>query len=114
MPTGDQSEGVLSVDAGPPEEVDSSTDHASLFALLGEEKRLRILEALYEVEQDPAQHSRLSFSTLRRRSGVADSGQFNYHLHQLTDRLVTKRDGGYRLTTTGEQLVETLLESRLD
>jgi len=57
------------------------------FGLVANETRVGILQALWEV-QDP-----LTFSQLRDRVGVADSGQFNYHLSKLAGRFVRKVDG---------------------
>lgn len=58
------------------------------FGVLSDGTRIVIVEAL-------AAESGLSFAELRRRVGVRDAGQFNYHLSKLRDRFVTKRDGKY-------------------
>lgn len=58
------------------------------FGLLGNETRLAILQALGDAA-DP-----LSFSELRDRVWVSDSGQFNYHLDQLTGPFVGQTDEG--------------------
>jgi hypothetical protein len=83
---------------------------ASLCSLMADETRMRILQALYAVDSDSAQSDGLSFSTLRQRVAVEDSGRFNYHLDQLTTDLVTKRDDQYVLTSTGRRLVRALAE----
>jgi hypothetical protein len=72
----------------------------SAFALLGDDTRIDILQALGETP-DAAQ----SFSDLRERVGVADSGQFNYHLRKLVGSFVAKTDDGYELTYAGRQVV---------
>lgn len=82
----------------------------SLCSLMADETRMRILQALYAVDSDSAQSDGLSFSTLRQRVAVEDSGRFNYHLDQLTTDLVTKRDDQYVLTSTGRRLVRALAE----
>lgn len=58
------------------------------FAVLSDQTRIAIVEAL-------AEESGLAFAELRKRVGVADAGQFNYHLSKLRDRFVIKRDGEY-------------------
>jgi DNA-binding transcriptional ArsR family regulator len=73
------------------------------FATLGNETRLGILQALGRAEGD------LSFSELRDRVGVEDSGQFNYHLEQLVGHFVRKTEGGYQLRRAGRRVVEAVL-----
>lgn len=82
------------VERHPPEEV---------FALLGDETRVRILQVLGEGPNEPR-----SFSTLHEAVGVEDSGQFNYHLRKMTDHFVRKVEGGYELTLAGRQLMGAL------
>ncbi|WP_254534939.1 winged helix-turn-helix domain-containing protein [Halomarina litorea] len=84
----------VSVERRPPE---------AMFALLGNETRLGILRAL--VESDGP----VSFSGLRERVGVRDSGQFNYHLGKLVGTFVKQDDEGYELTLAGLQLVGALV-----
>lgn len=73
------------------------------FTLLSDETRVRILVALSEASECP-----LRFSELRSRVGVADSGQFNYHLDRLRGRLVVKTEDGYALTETGRAVARLL------
>jgi DNA-binding transcriptional ArsR family regulator len=73
------------------------------FAVLGDETRLGILRALGEAAEP------LSFSTLRDRVGVADSGQFNYHLEKVVGHFVEKDDDGYVLGRAGRRIVEAVL-----
>lgn len=75
------------VETGEPEEA---------FAALSDETRVDILRALWEVEDRQA-----TFSELREAVGVADSGQFNYHLDKLVGRFVRKTEDGYELTLAG-------------
>lgn len=77
-----------------------TTDGA--FAVLGNETRIRILDTL-GVAEGP-----LSFSELRDRVGVADSGQFNYHLDKLDGVFVVKREEGYELLQPGRRVVEAI------
>lgn len=68
-------------------------------ALLADETRLSILRELYALEEP------LTFSELRERVGVRDSGQFNYHLGKLTDQFVERGEDGYELTMAGMRLL---------
>jgi len=74
------------------------------FAALGDGTRIEILRALTQADVDA-----LSFSDLRERVGVEDSGQFNYHLGKLLDRFVRKTDDGYTTTYAGHQVVTAIL-----
>lgn len=77
---------------------------ADAFALVGDETRLSILEALWRLDEPAA------FSEIRAEVGVGDSAQFNYHLGKLTDQFVRKVDGGgYELRTAGERIVQAIL-----
>lgn len=73
------------------------------FSLLGNETRVAILHALVGAEEP------VSFSTLRERVGVSDSGKFNYHLGKLADSFVRRTAEGYELTLAGGQIVGALL-----
>lgn len=83
--------GAASVDRRSPETV---------FGLLSDESRLRILQALGETPDDP-----VPFARLHRRSGVDDSGRFNYHLGKLRGTFVRRTDAGYELTYAGRQVI---------
>jgi len=76
---------------------------ADAFALVGEEMRLSILEALWRIET-PAR-----FSDVREAVGVRDSAHFNYHLGKLLGSFVRKTDAGYELRTAGERVVQAIL-----
>jgi DNA-binding transcriptional ArsR family regulator len=69
------------------------------FALLGNETRVAILRALANAG------SPISFSTLRERVGMRDSGQFNYHLGKLTGVFIDKVEDGYRMRYAGSHVV---------
>jgi len=47
----------------------------------------------------------LSFSALRDRVDVRDSGRFNYHLGELRGRFVEKGEDGYTLRYAGTRVV---------
>ena len=79
------------------------------FDVLSNETRRRVLEVLAERLRRSPEDPTLGFSDLRRRVGVRDSGNFNYHLTKLRGRFVTKSDGGYRLAPAGLEVVTALL-----
>ena len=75
------------------------------FGLLDNETRLAILWALHDA------NDALSFSELRDRVGVRDSGQFNYHLGELVGTFVRRcEDGeGYEPTYAGWRVIGAIL-----
>ncbi len=77
---------------------------AEAFGALADPMRVDILRALWDAEDNEA-----TFTELRDEVGVSDSGRFNYHLRQLTDRFVAKTEDGYRLTVAGSSVVGSLL-----
>jgi hypothetical protein len=84
------------------------------FALVGHETRFAVLRALWESEGH-----RATFSALRERVGVSDSGRFNYHLGKLVGSFVRRVDApvpadgrsgtGYELTAAGEAVMGAVL-----
>lgn len=86
------------------ESSDALTPEAA-FALIGEATRVTILEALWQIEEQP-----VPFSTLYDHVDVETSAQFNYHLDQLTGHFVQKRAEGYELRTAGEHVVRAIVE----
>ena len=74
------------------------------FSLVGDETRVRILEALWNADE-PA----VRFSTLYDAVAVDNSPQFNYHLNRLTGQFVRKTDAGYELRTAGENVVRAVV-----
>jgi DNA-binding transcriptional ArsR family regulator len=77
------------------------------FALVGDETRVAILRALAAARREGG--TPIGFADLRRRVGMRDSGNFNYHVDRLVGSLVEREADGYRLTYAGESLVGTLL-----
>lgn len=77
------------------------------FELLGNEIRMEVLQTLSK-ESGP-----LSFSELRDRVGVRDSGQFNYHLGQLTDHFIAKTEAGYELRQSGRRVIQAVLSGAI-
>lgn len=84
-------------------DTDLGDDPEDAFGLVANELRFEMVEALWDAETDDERP--LSFSTLRERVGLRDSGQFNYHLDKLTPRFVRQVEDGYELTYAGRQVV---------
>jgi hypothetical protein len=76
---------------------------ADAFAIVGNETRLHILEALWAADRPAA------FSELRRSVGMRDSAQFNYHLSKLRGQFVRKTDEGYEFRQAGKAIVRAVL-----
>lgn len=77
---------------------------ADAFSVLGNERRIEILRALWAAEREP-----VPFSALHDRVDLPDSGQFNYHLEQLTNHFVRRTGDGYELRRAGEKVVQAVL-----
>jgi hypothetical protein len=81
---------------------------AEAFAVVGNETRLRILEALWRADRPAA------FSDLRRRVGMRDSAQFNYHLDRLVGQFVRKTGDGYEFRQAGRAVIRSVLAGTLN
>lgn len=68
-------------------------------SVLADETRLEVLRALAEAERA------LSFSELRKRAGVDDSGRFNYHLERLCEYFIRETADGYELGHTENRMM---------
>ena len=84
-------------------EADTVSSSADVFSLLGDGVRLEIIAVLNDDELRT-----VSFSALHDQVGLADSGQFNYHLSKLVPHFVSKTDGGYRLTSAGRRVARAV------
>ena len=73
------------------------------FELIANETRLEVVRVLAEASIG-GRPVPLSFSELRRRVGMRDSGGFNYHLDRLEGTFVRKTEEGYRLRYPGTLL----------
>lgn len=80
-------------------------DPVEAFDALADETRLAILRALADRRQEAPERPTLSFSELRERVGVRDSGLFNYHLSKLVGRFVRERPEGYELGHAGRRVI---------
>lgn len=78
------------------------------FALLGNETRIAILQALWEAHE-PFKDSAVPFSDLRERVGARDSGRFNYHLDELVGHFVERTDEGYELRPRGRKFARVVV-----
>jgi DNA-binding transcriptional ArsR family regulator len=88
--------------------IDESTETPEL-EVLSDGTRLDILRELIERLKERPVEPTLEFADLRRRVGVRDSGNFNYHLDKLVGRFVLRTDEGYRITPAGVQVVAALV-----
>jgi DNA-binding transcriptional ArsR family regulator len=74
-------------------------DPTDALSVLADETRADILRTLADADGP------LSFSALRDRVGVRDSGRFSYHLRQLCEYFVRETDEGYELGHAGTRVV---------
>lgn len=77
---------------------------AEAFATLANPTRLAVLRTLWEAPDEP-----LSFSELRSRVGVADSGNFNHHINRLVGHFLGRTDEGYRLRSPGKRVIRAIV-----
>lgn len=87
----------------------ASPEATEAFSMLGNETRLSILLGLWEAFKPFAEENALSFSELRERVGMPDSGQFNYHLNKLTDHFIRETESGYEIRDSGQKFVRTVI-----
>lgn len=76
------------------------------FQLLANETRLKILYALWNAPEWTA-----TFTELKEAVGMRDSGQFQYHLNELSGTFVRKTDDGYTHLAGGIALYRAMLGS---
>lgn len=76
-----------------------SEDLTDPLAVLADETRRDILRALAEADGP------LSFTELRERAGVRDSGRFSYHLRKLAKYFVRDTASGYELGHAGKRIL---------
>lgn len=79
------------------------------FELLSNETRIGILRALSERLKEDPDDPTIGFSDLRRKVGLRDSGNFNYHLSQLEGHFVEKTETGYRIAPAGLQVLAAII-----
>ncbi|MFD1644606.1 DUF7351 domain-containing protein [Haloarchaeobius litoreus] len=76
-------------------------DEDRALSLLANGVRVEIVRALGEATVESDGLGFLAYSELLARVSVSDSGQFNYHLGELTGPFVRKTDRGYVLSSRG-------------
>lgn len=104
MPDTQQDESPLDIAAG------AAGPHVTnAFELLANETRLAILVALWEAFDPLAADNAVTFSELRDRVGVRDSGKFNYHLGKLDGHFIDGTEDGYVLRNAGLHIVHTVI-----
>ncbi|WP_254863873.1 winged helix-turn-helix domain-containing protein [Halovivax gelatinilyticus] len=99
----------------------ATLDPDDAFAVLANETRFAIVQTLWERydPNDPAHVVKFAdlyesdgsatFSELYDRVGYDDTGNFNYHLEQLTDHFVRRTDSGYELTEAGFEIARAVV-----
>lgn len=86
-----------------------------VFAVLGDETRLKIVrelwraEALHEYDDLDDSTTTIPFTDLRHRVDVDDNGQFNYHLSRLTPHFVRQTEEGYHLSGAGKKIARMVI-----
>jgi hypothetical protein len=91
----------------------TSTRHATderltptqAFSIVGNETRLQILQVLVDEGERP-----LTFTELRKRVGMRDGSQFNYHLKKLEGPFVRRTEDGYEIRHAGVNVIRTIVE----
>lgn len=78
---------------------DGTDPSMDALAVLGNEIRMSILRELADAEES------LSFTELRERIGVRDTGKFNYHLTKLCEYFVRQTESGYELGHAGTRVI---------
>jgi hypothetical protein len=81
---------------------DGALPPAETLQLVTDETRRAIVTTLWDADEP------LRFSTLRNRSGIAESARFNYHLQRLLRRCVRDSGEGYELTAQGERFIAAM------
>lgn len=76
------------------------SDPTDALSVLADETRIAILRALADADEP------LSFSRLRERADVRDSGRFSYHLQRLCEYFVRETPEGYELGHAGARLID--------
>lgn len=79
------------------------------FALLGNDTRVGILQALWDAFESGTGDNALPYSALFGQVDIDDSGNFSYHLEKLTGPFVRRTDEGYELKQTGINVVRAVV-----
>lgn len=82
---------------------------AEAFEALGHELRLQIVLELADDRRVAWQWRGRRFADLRKAVGIADAGQFTYHLDELQPQFVVKQGDHYYLTPAGMAVAGAVL-----
>ncbi len=85
---------------------DDRPDPAEALAAIGNEQRVSIIYELQRAFREG--QTELPYAELKRRVGLRDSGNFNYHLQRLVGQYVRKNADGYALTYAGRKVASAL------
>lgn len=80
------------------------------FSVLGNVTRMETLQALWEAYPD---EDTATFSELYDAVDLSGSSNFRYHLDQLVGRFVLETPDGYRLSTTGLDVGQSVIAGTL-
>jgi DNA-binding transcriptional ArsR family regulator len=94
-----------------PEREETSLTPEEAFRTLGNETRLDILQALAEALR--AGEQAVSFTDLRERAGLSDTGNLDYHLDQLRGTFIRETELGYALRLRGLEIIGTVFAGTL-
>jgi hypothetical protein len=83
---------------------------AEAFALLGNDTRIEILQAMLDANADTTP---VGFTELFERVEIADSANFNYHLQKLTGHFVRQTEDGYEFRHPGRKVVSSIFAGTL-
>ncbi|MFC6993577.1 winged helix-turn-helix domain-containing protein [Haladaptatus sp. GCM10025707] len=78
-------------------------DPTEAFKIIGNETRLAILQELLAAKNRP-----LTFTELRKRVGMRDGSQFNYHLGKLVPNFAERTAEGFHINQAGAQVVRAI------
>ena len=81
-------------------------DPPDALTVLGNETRVAIPRELADAE------NALSFTDLRERVGIRDTGKFNYNLTKLCSCFVRETEGGYELGHAGTRVIDATTPRR--
>jgi hypothetical protein len=94
-----------------PMTIDDLASPRAAFSVLSHTIRLDILLALFEKWEGEWTEPR-GYTELMRTVGIEDSGQFNYHLNELSDSYIRRVDDGYVPTAAATALYRAVLANR--
>lgn len=82
---------------------------AEAFSLLANDTRVKILETLWQADEQP-----VSFSKLHEAVEVSNSSKFNYHLSKLSGQFIRRTEQGYELRNAGRCVVRMIVKGSLN